>query len=158
MTLTLRRLVPALRCAGLGDEEIASGRQAQSVVYLLERAGAHLGYRYGWEMFGPFSEGLAETLNEATHRVLERCDVEPTADVCEAAQRLERVRTARPDDVDAEIWLRLVAAVDFLETRAKVPLENGSTPRYLQNFARPAIRAAQQARRELEPAESASAA
>ena len=159
MTLTLRRLVPALRSAGLNDEDIVSGRLAQTIVYLLERAGADLGYEYGWELFGPFSDGLAQALNETTRRTVMRLTDEAPEKVVAAAERVQELRERKPASMsDEQLWLRLVASVDFLERRSKVSLDNGSTPRYLENFAREAITAAQQAAVDTLPAADASVA
>jgi hypothetical protein len=153
MSLTLGRLVSALRCAGLNNDDIAAGRQAQTIVYLLGRAGADLGYGYGWEMFGPFSEGLAEILNETTLSTVSSFTAPAPRDVRNAADRIEKVRAANPGLASDELWLRLVASVDFLENRAKVSVGNGSTPRYLQNFAPDVIGAAKAALPELSSVE-----
>jgi hypothetical protein len=134
MTHRAQRLVPALVSAGLDTSEIARGQGVQTAVYLLERAGANLGYRYGWEMFGPFSDDLASVLDDVNERTVDAYVCEPDGGVVDAAGRLRALRERRPGDLSDGLWFRLLACVDFLENRATISLDNGSRPSYLLTF------------------------
>jgi hypothetical protein len=144
------RLVPALRGCGLTTDEIVADRKVQEVVYLLERSGDKLGFKFKWEVSGPFSGDLADEIRE-----LDRADVDqaaqPPQEAQEAIGRVELLmRVPEPVELSDEEWLRLVMCVDFVESRAPGTTENGGTPPFIRlNFSEDAIRAAREQAREV---------
>lgn len=145
MTLRLKRVLPAVRAAGYSDENPPSDEQVQTLVYLFERAGAQLGYRYTWDVGGPFSESLAELWRSVRRRqvALEDVQVDDARDdtLDRAGEMVNQLREHKPETVvDLSSWLRLLTCVDFLERRSGVPLGNGSTPQFLERrYGRTAI-------------------
>jgi hypothetical protein len=142
---TNARLIPALRKAGLTADEIVGNRKVQETVYLLERAGLNLGFRFKWEVFGPFSSELADEI-----ALLDRANVEMVSrDLYaeeEAAAEVGRLMPV-PDGLSLrdEEWLRLLISVDFVEQRAPGSTANGGTPPFISlNFAREDIEMARQ--------------
>jgi hypothetical protein len=123
----LRRLIPALRAVGGTDEVVESGRQAQELAYLLARAGAAVGYRYKWDLFGPFSVELAEDLRDLTPELAAEVDAPVSAETQEAANRVA-IAKRPPAGMSEDRWLRLLVCVDFLITRSHVAVGNGQTP------------------------------
>lgn len=143
----LRRVVPALRAAGLEDDAIARRSSVQEFTYLLERAGAPLGYRYTWDLLGPFSEALASVFSDADEESVRAIPDDPSAEVQGAAHKVADLRDRRAASVESEAdWLHLVTCVDFLTHRSGVSLKNGSTPRFLlTRYGEPAIEEARRA-------------
>ena len=146
------RLVPTLRSGGLTADDIVSGRKVQEIVYLLERSGDNLGFRFKWELFGPFSAELSDEI-----RGLDRVDVESANEQVQHANgvsdRIEQLMAVpEPLELSDDDWLRLLVCVDFVETRAPGATANGGTPPYIRlNFGEDAIRVAREQTRELLP-------
>lgn len=145
-----RELLPSLRTCGLLPREIAADRKVQEVVYLLGRAGAELGYRYKWELFGPYSVELAEDVRDLDRDVIKMA---PTEGAPVPAEALERVRALLnpPEHLDLaeDDWLRLLTCVDFVERRTPGATENGGTPVFItRNFDADAINCARERVRE----------
>jgi hypothetical protein len=142
---TNSRLLPALRRSGLSPDDISASRKVQEVVYLLERFGVGLGFRYKWEVFGPFSSELADEVGFLDRTTVD--DLVLDVDAEDAAfARISRLM-APPEhlDLSEEDWLRLLVCVDFVETRVPGITENGTAPPFISlNFAREAIDAARQ--------------
>jgi len=148
-SLALRRLIPALRSTGLSLEAIASGRHTQEFAYLLDRAGAGIGYRYKWDVYGPFSVDLAEDLGKIDELEAAELQGNPWPGIDEAAEKVTAIATP-PAGQTEEAWLRLLVCVDFLKHRSKVSLENGETPPFVRrNFQPDQIREAEERVQEL---------
>jgi len=145
---TNHRLLPALRRSGLTADDIASSRKVQEVVYFLEKYGLALGFRYKWEVFGPFSSELADEIGFLDQATVE--DLVQDVDAEDAAfARISNLMTPPKHlNLSDEEWLRLLVCVDFVESRVPGVTSNGSAPPFISlNFAREAIDAA---RREVE--------
>jgi len=146
-----RELLPALLRCGLLPTEIASDRKVQEVVYLLKRAGFELGYRYKWELFGPYSAELADQIQDLDEESIERASPDDATASNDVVVLLNEL-TAQPQEIDLpdEDWLRLVTCIDFVEQRVPGATENGGTPEYIaRNFEPRAIDAARERVREL---------
>jgi len=91
----------------------------QKRVYLLQAAGIDLGYRFTWDLRGPYSRGLAlageqlarerEAARELGKALTLRGSVE------------EKIRQARelmtaPDGVDEAAWVEFLASLHYLRT------------------------------------------
>jgi hypothetical protein len=140
------QLVPTLRSCGLLPAEIASDTKVQEVVYLLARAGTELGYRYKWEVFGPYSIELADEVRDLD---LETIESAPANGGTASGEAIERVMSLfePPQNValTQDEWLRLVTCIDFVERRNPGATENGATPPFVdRNFERSAIDAARE--------------
>lgn len=122
----------ALRSLGLSDREVASDQEVQQLVYLLDRAGAAFGYRYKWEVFGPYSVELATELAAVERPAAGDLDGELPEQVASAVARVEAL-LAPPANVELErpVWLRLLMCVDFASRRARLELSNGDRPQFL---------------------------
>jgi len=107
--------------------------QLQKIVYLLQAAGIHLGYGFGWNKYGPYSQDLA---NDA-YAVL---SVEP--DEYEATKtwvfktstekKLKSFEKFLSDFQQNYKMLELVASVDFMNHVWRVSLE--SIPKFMGEF------------------------
>lgn len=141
------QLVFAMQAAGIKVEDALHQRFAEPLVYLLDSAGAGFGYRYEWDPFGPRSPELAEDIADLTS-----ADLEEKPGLEERVQRAaERVRTVidtprRTSATDSiGVWVQLLAAVDYLQTRAGFKLTNGDRPPYIErNFEERAVDAAKE--------------
>jgi hypothetical protein len=156
MTLYLKRVIPAVRAAGLNADGAPNEEELQTAVYLLERAGAQLGYRYTWDVGGPFSESLSELWRTAKRSNISlegAADAETADEFDRAGGLVNRLRDERPNSIgDEPTWFRLLTCVDFLERRSGVPLTNGQTPDFLERrYGRPAIDAARDVIEEVLP-------
>lgn len=102
-------------------DEIAGRMDTQKRVYLLQVAGISLGYRFTWDLFGPFSKGLANDMallsgsQEVTENLISDLHLKQ-----EAAQIFAKVRQLidTPQDYQGAItnleWLELIASLHFL--------------------------------------------
>jgi hypothetical protein len=147
----VRELVPTLRRCGLLPTEIASDIKVQEVVYLLERAGATLGYRYKWELFGPYSVELADEVHDLDREVIENASPEGATTPSDVIDRVRELSEPPPEtELAQEDWLRLIACVDFVERRVPGATENGHTPAFVaRNFRADAIGLARERLRDL---------
>ncbi len=87
----------------------------QKAVYLAQRKGADLGYRFGWYIKGPYSPPLADDY----YRLDKNRNPEPALRLSEAdAKLLAPVRAilSVPPGVrlDQPEWMELLASVDYL--------------------------------------------
>lgn len=142
------QLLPALRRCGLTVDEVVAGQKVQEVVYLLQQAGVPLGFRYKWEVFGPFSTSLADEIDDLERESIEgvfRADEEVVAEI-EAVQSL--LNPPETLDLSGDEWLRLLVCVDFVERRVPGITENGQTPAYIDlNFQKTEVACAREAAR-----------
>jgi hypothetical protein len=107
-----------------------SGRIAfQKRIYLVQVAGVHLGYRFSWNQYGPYSPELAQDrmrlearrddIRESLKRLRMRKDVETTLD--EVRRFIQRPETTALTDVE---WLELLSSLYYLSSEANgVPSE-----------------------------------
>jgi hypothetical protein len=143
-TFTSTRLVPALKECGLTTDEIVGQRYVQETVYWLEHFGCNLGYRFKWELIGPFSRELAEDVEGLDRATV---DAAPAGHISDAGEKVAALLDS-PDELElAEAeWLRLLVAVDFVERRIPGATENGGAPAFIQlNYSPDAISAARDA-------------
>lgn len=138
-TTRLASMIAALRASGLESHEILRGQEVQPRAYLLQAAGAELGYRFSWEAMGPYSEDLARDLAEFDHGEIDESQL-AQAD-CHDALATFATLARIPDGLDfsREVWLRLLACVLFLDRRGRPELLNGSRPPLLCHFSERAI-------------------
>ena len=123
-----RRVLPLLKECGLTADEIVGQRGVQEVVYLLEQTGCELGYRFKWELCGPFSRELAEEFADLDRETVEAASTahaNVAAKLAPLFEPPEGLHLAIPD------WLRLVVSVDFVERREPGITENGETPPFI---------------------------
>jgi hypothetical protein len=146
------RLIPTLVRCGLTRDEISSGSKVQEFVYLLDRVGVSLGYRYKWELCGPFSAELADEVQSLDAGTIDAA-VEQVGAENEAFRRVQPLTKApEATGLHDESWLRLVVCVDFVERRMPGATANGKTPPYVAlNYDREAIDEARTQAHELLP-------
>ena len=103
---------------------LADRKRIQKAVYLGQRGGVDLGYRFGWYLMGPYCPALAQTYYQFSP------DQVASDDSLELAGELkDRLAAIRPLmsppknlSLAAEDWLELVASVDFLRTVSKLDM------------------------------------
>jgi hypothetical protein len=133
-----RQLLPALRSCGLLPTEIAADSKVQEVVYLLERAGSAFGYRYKWELFGPYSVQLADEVQDLDSDVIESASPDSAVVGDDVVARVRGLLEPPADaDMMQEDWLRLLTCIDFVERRVPGATENGGTPAFVERNFRP---------------------
>lgn len=135
ISMTPSALISALLQAGVDIHELAEDQALEPLVYLIETAGADLGYRFEWNAFGPYSSSLAADLADITDEDLET-PAPHRADAQQAADRVRRLLAeGQPAQLERPTWIRLLAAVDYLQREAGMDLVDGVRPPYLQrNF------------------------
>jgi hypothetical protein len=92
-------------------------KRVQKAIYLGQRIGHDLGYRYNWYVMGPYSPALTQDYYQLAE-VLESGDVANgtlRSDVAEKLQRaLPLLRVPETVKLDQAGWLELVASYDYL--------------------------------------------
>lgn len=89
----------------------------QKRIYLLQACGVDLGYRFTWDLHGPYSRGLAVAGAElaadleAARQIATRLQL--TADARVAIERARELASP-PDAVEESVWLEFVASLHFL--------------------------------------------
>lgn len=94
-------------------------KRVQKAVYLGQRAGVDLGYRFGWYHYGPYSPRLARDYYELEDAVAIEDTAMPGPTLAPPVrQRLDRVKPALevPESVNLQApeWFELVASLDYL--------------------------------------------
>jgi hypothetical protein len=139
------QLISAIEAAGVEAKDALSEQAAEPLVYLLDTAGAKFGYSYEWDAFGPHSHELAADIADLTPENLKAAD-EVKEPISSAAARVrETLEQCAALGLSRASWLRLLAAVDYLQHQAGLDLTNGDRPPYVKNFENRAIEAAKQA-------------
>ena len=139
--------IAALQAAGLSRSQIDSLDGVQQLVYLLDAAGAGFGYRFKWEMYGPFSTDLAEELGGLGSEEIARLSEEPVSEALVGpVERVKALLEPQTEGLDRKQWRRLLCYVDFLQRRAHPAMLNGRMPMLLsKNFTAEQINAAKEA-------------
>lgn len=108
------------------DVSTLDARKAvQKTVYLCQRAGVDLGYRFGWYLLGPYSADLASDYyaldieQKANDNFRTEGTLTPAAALTLASLR-DKLEPARPPELMQPEWLELLASVDFLLNVAKL--------------------------------------
>jgi hypothetical protein len=125
------QLVAVLDAVGLSGRKVIEEGEADPIVFLLEEAGAGFGYQFEWERYGPFSEALASDLVELSAEDFEY----PRAldgRLKEVAQRVRDMIEPSLPGLPCTTWIRLLAAVLFLQRYSGMQLDSGNRPPYLQ--------------------------
>jgi hypothetical protein len=129
-TATALQFLPAVAALGLDVEKAVYDEELEPLVYLLASAGAELGYHFEWEVFGPYSGELVRDLSEITDQDLTDSDLIDHSNLDpELVEPVERVRALVEPPASLGLkrskWLRLLAAVHFLEQRSGIEVGNG---------------------------------
>jgi hypothetical protein len=121
------QLVSALKILGVDSRAAIEQHEVDPLIYLLQEAGADLGYRFEWERYGPFSDALAEDVSE-----VDGADIDETPEFDEqlqvAAQRVREAIGSGYSGLSEFTWMRLVASVHFLRRHSGLSLTNGDRP------------------------------
>lgn len=121
------QLVSALKVLGVDSRAAIEQHEVDPLIYLIQEAGADLGYRFEWERYGPFSEALAEDISE-----VDSADIAEASEVSEdlqvAAQRVREAIGSGYSGLSEFTWMRLVASVHFLRRHSGLSLANGDRP------------------------------
>jgi hypothetical protein len=139
------KMISAIRATGVDAQEALDEQMAEPLVYLLDSAGAGFGYSYEWDAFGPHSHELAADIADLTpENLAETDDLEGSID--NAAHRVQiAMGPSESLGLSRSSWLRLLAAVDYLQWQAGLDLTNGDRPPYVKkNFEDRAIESAKQ--------------
>lgn len=139
------QMVSAIQAAGVEIHDALNEQATEPLVYLLDSAGAGFGYSYEWDAFGPHSRELAADIADLTPGDLTaQTELEEPARA--AAARVHAVvEVPATTGLPRSAWLRLLAAVDYLQREAGLDLTNGDRPPYVERrFEEGAIDAAKQ--------------
>jgi len=139
------QVVAAVNALGINSRDALAAGEMDVIVYLLDNAGAGLGYRFEWERFGPFSESLAADLVDLANASPETVAPLP-ANLAVAVERVRPLVVNPAPGVPELTWIRLLASVHFLQHFAGLPVVNGDRPAYLRNNFEDAAIAAAKAR------------
>lgn len=129
--LASSQIVPLLSALAIDRWEALRGGEVDPAIYLLQQAGADLGYRFAWERYGPFSEDLAADLVDLTEEDVDQPD-EFDESLRDAADRVLTVIEPTYVGLSQLTWIRLLASVHFLEHFSGLKLDNGDRPAYLR--------------------------
>lgn len=143
MLLFVEPLVRALSACGYEDREISSGVKAQETVYLLQVCGYSLGYRFKWELIGPFSIDLANDIYElnddSVRGVLKSGRMLP-GECARAVRKLASLKSKRPLEPQGltEVgWMNLLACMHFFETKSRVAADGPRAPKLFSSMFEP---------------------
>ncbi|CAG9259208.1 conserved hypothetical protein [Burkholderia diffusa] len=93
----------------------------QKAVYLLQAAGANLGYRYSWYLKGPYSTALTQDYFAIAEAVRDGDAADGRSLKDEVAQRLKvaakiLVRPQQAKEIPIPQWYELLASLHYLKT------------------------------------------
>lgn len=118
LSLALKEMGVPLSIAGIDKR-----KTIQKAIYLGQRAGANLGYRYGWYLKGPYSPALARdyyALAQQPSKTQRKLNPR-------VAQRLRSIQALLRPPKDSKLrmadWAELVASVDFLKRESNLSEE-----------------------------------
>ena len=104
-----------------GIERLEDRKRVQKAVYLGQRLGVDLGYRYNWYRLGPYSPKLAKDYYELD--MASSVEDDPAGGealhktVIDALQPFRALAVPPADSgLKEEDWLELMASVDYLQT------------------------------------------
>lgn len=116
----LRLLFLLLNAIGVGTDinSLEDRKRVQKAVYLAQRAGVDLGYRYGWYLLGPYCPDLTQDYYElaVAQQIGEGVNGSRLSERDAAKLHELRPLLEVPGGVDlpSEDWLELLASVDYL--------------------------------------------
>ena len=91
----------------------------QKKVYLTQLTGLDLAYRFGWYLHGPYSRELTSDAFRAKERIDDGEDDYKRETLAPFAKKLtKRAKTIwanKPDGIDEDDWLELLASLHFLK-------------------------------------------
>ena len=104
---------------------LAQRKTIQKSIYLAQRAGVDLGYRFGWYRLGPYSTSLTRDYYELTDEVSSASgSIDGRVLKDSVKERLAKVKPLfeMPGDADLpqEDWLELLASYDYLRKVQKL--------------------------------------
>lgn len=104
---------------------LAHRKTIQKSIYLAQRAGVDLGYRFGWYRLGPYSTSLTRDYYQLSdEESLSSGSIDGRVLKDSVKARLEKVKPLfeMPGDVDLpqEDWLELLASYDYLRKVQKL--------------------------------------
>ena len=91
----------------------------QKKIYLLQAAGVNLGYDFTWDIYGPYSQGLArdgaqyEVNRELADRLADEIHLSEKGDKRFARARQLMALPASVDNVRESLWLEILSSIHF---------------------------------------------
>jgi len=92
--------------------------QLQKIVYLLQEAGAELGYHFGWYIHGPYSSSLANDAYPLSSAPAEIIDTFKSPVDEKAAKKFRSLIDSVPSDKRRADVLELLASVHYVMTHS----------------------------------------
>ena len=109
----------------LGIETVEDRKRVQKAVYLGQRTGIDLSYRFGWYLMGPYSTtltkdyyGLAESLASINDQDTRNYQLQASIKT-KLKRALPLLNPPETVSLSKEQWLELVASYDFLRHVSK---------------------------------------
>ena len=109
VTVILKELGIPLRVSSKRDR-IAM----QKGVYLAQRAGVDLGYRFTWYINGPYSAKLADAYYQADEEKEVYEGFEADREFSNKLKKAKRLIEEKPDTADLPEWLEAVGSLDYM--------------------------------------------
>ncbi|KGD19553.1 hypothetical protein DP42_4659 [Burkholderia pseudomallei] len=103
----------------LAVDSLEDRMRLQKAVYLMQAAGANLGYRYSWYLRGPYSTALTQDYFAIAEAIGEG-DLDDTRSLkAEVAQRIRKaakvlVKPAAARNISTHSWFELLASLHYL--------------------------------------------
>jgi hypothetical protein len=95
----------------------------QKAIYLAQRTGVDLGYRYSWYLNGPYCSKLADIYYKADAEKSQYSQLEADQNFKSTLSTAKDIITNRPAGADLTNWLEALVSLDFLITVNKRNIE-----------------------------------
>jgi len=90
----------------------------QKITYLLQEAGADLGYRFGWYIHGPYSSSYADDAYSLAALPRQYFDsIQETVDES-VLKKVQDLLDSIPSTMNKPYWLELLACVHYVKTHS----------------------------------------
>lgn len=98
------------------DVKTMEGRLCmQKAIYLAQRAGPDLGYRFNWYLRGPYSPALAEAYFEAYPNRASFQQYSAGEKIKKSLRSLRKLFEAKPESASKPQWLEALASLHYLQ-------------------------------------------
>jgi hypothetical protein len=122
---SLAPLAACVKALDLKTDTFDNRILAQKTMYLFQLMGADLGYRFSWELRGPYARELAVALDQVTLDWETLKGYTLRREVDERAGALRAALDTVPDGMSRADWAELLASVHYLKHISPEPKQKG---------------------------------